>query len=304
VRGGIVAVGEGMIEFAGGPGELWRRSYGGDTLNLATYLTRLGHPVSFLTALGQDEDSDELERFWRQDGIDTGLVLRADQGCPGLYLIRTDDRGERRFAFWRDNSPARRLFELPGIDEALERATEAQLLVLSGITLSLFDGAGRKRLARLADAVRGRGGDVAFDTNYRPAGWAGHDGARAAFDAFAPLVTIALPGLEDEQALRPGLCAEAVVARWHALGAREVALKLGTAGALVLADGATVAVPVEQRVAALDTTGAGDAFGAAYLASRRDGMDPVTSAKRAQRLAAAVVQHAGALIPKAAMPSP
>ena len=38
-------------------------------------------------------------------------------GCrgklPGLYMIQTDDKGERRFFHWRDSAAARSLMDLP-----------------------------------------------------------------------------------------------------------------------------------------------------------------------------------------------
>ncbi|WP_460137582.1 PfkB family carbohydrate kinase [Pseudomonas sp. S1_E04] len=52
----------------------------------------------------------------------------------------------------------------------------------------------------------------------------------------------------------------------------------------------------------VDTTAAGDSFSAAYPACRLQGGDPQLVARWGHRLAAQVVQHRAALIPKAAMP--
>ena len=75
------------------------------------------------------------------------------------------------------------------------------LLYLSGITLSILDPPQRAALMALADAVRERGGRVAFDSNYRPVGWPDRDAARRAFDEMLTRTDIALPTLDDEQAL-------------------------------------------------------------------------------------------------------
>ena len=40
------------------------------------------------------------------EGIKTELMLRVPGRLPGLYLIETDTKGERRFTYWRE--PRRR----------------------------------------------------------------------------------------------------------------------------------------------------------------------------------------------------
>jgi len=51
----------------------------------------------------------------------------------------------------------------------------------------------------------------------------------------------------------------------------------------------------------VDTTAAGDSFAGAYLAARLAGASAAAAARAGNRLAARVIQHAGALIPAEAM---
>ena len=60
-------------------------------------------------------------------------------------------------------------------------------------------------------------------------------------------------------------------------------------------------VPTERIERVVDTTAAGDSFAAGYLARRLAGADPVDATRYGNRLAARVVQHRGALIPRDAM---
>ncbi|MGH8758689.1 MAG: sugar kinase, partial [Burkholderiales bacterium] len=176
----IVAFGECMLELSGGFGEGAHLGFGGDTLNTALYLARLGAKVSYATALGHDSWSQEMRRAWSEEGIALDLVLTDPQRLPGLYAIQTDAGGERRFSYWRTNSAARHFFELPGAEQLLRIISTADLFYVSGISLSLYGDAERARLLDVAYAVRIHGGDVAFDPNYRPAGWSSPDQARSA----------------------------------------------------------------------------------------------------------------------------
>ena len=62
-----------------------------------------------------------------------------------LYLIETDDKGERRFFHWRDSAAARSLMDLPETDGILNSLASYDLVYLSAITLSLYDEKGRER---------------------------------------------------------------------------------------------------------------------------------------------------------------
>jgi len=304
----ILVVGEAMLELSGAsaPGMTARLAQGGDTFNTALYLARLGQSVTFATALGTDPYSDAMLESWRAEGLDTGLVLRHPQRLPGLYAIRTAPDGERSFHYWRDNSAARALFDMPGAGEALAAAAEtAGWLYFSGITLSILDDAGRARLLDVARIVRQRGGRVAFDPNFRPAGWPDPGRARALFADIAAHIDLALPSREDDDTLFGPADADAHIARWQAAGAPCVILKDGAAGCRIADAGTPVRhIPAETAGPAVDTTGAGDGFNAGLLAALIEGADLPAAAGRGHALAGAIIAHPGAIIPAGAMPGP
>lgn len=291
-----VAFGECMLELTRSADGGARLRFGGDTLNTALYMARLGSRVQYATALGADAWSAEMKAEWVREGVDVDLVLTDPDRLPGLYAIRTDSAGERTFSYWRENSAARNFMRLPGSARVLEAMSQADLLYLSGISLSLFEHADRAVLRAVANTVRERGGDVAFDPNYRARNWPSPKAARTAIADFAPLVSIALPTFEDEAALHGDPSPERTAERWRAQGAGEVVVKLGPDGAL-LADAAGLqrigTIPVETPI---DTTGAGDSFNAAYLHSRLGGVDAPDAATAANALAGEVIRHPGAII--------
>jgi 2-dehydro-3-deoxygluconokinase len=59
---------------------------------------------------------------------------------------------------------------------------------------------------------------------------------------------------------------------------------------------------VPRRLVPVDTTGAGDAFNAAYLSARLAGHGPEAAARAAHVLAGVVILQKGAIIPREAMP--
>src|SRR6478609_8958136 len=142
----VACIGECMIELKQAEHGLFSRGYGGDTLNTAVYLARLGAGTDYITALGDDTLSDEMVAGWAAEGVGTTRVSRLPGKLPGLYMIQTDDRGERRFFHWRDSAAARRLMDLPQTPEILDSLAGYDVVYLSAITLSLYGAEGRRRL--------------------------------------------------------------------------------------------------------------------------------------------------------------
>jgi 2-dehydro-3-deoxygluconokinase len=298
-KGPVLAVGEVMVELARGEDGRFALAYGGDTFNTSVYLARAGIDTVYATALGDDAFSGRIIELAAAEGIGQNLMLRVPQRMPGLYLIETDAKGERRFSYWRDSSPARELFELPQWSAIAESLLAARLVYFSGITLSLYSNTGLGRFLAVLELAREKGVTVAFDTNYRPHGWRG-DAARArtVYAEALKRVDIALPSFDDEAALWGDASPEATVARLGAFGIGEIVVKNADQDALVARGGAREWVPVPQVVEPVDTTAAGDGFNAAYLAARLGGASTEAAALAGHRLSNEVVQHRGAIIPR------
>lgn len=273
-------------------GEGWRLGYGGDTLNTAIHLARAGIDTGYLTALGSDPFSDDLKRQWAGEGLDLSLVLTDPARHAGLYAINTDHQGERSFTYWRGDSAARGMFACAGIEAALAKAEQTDLLGFSLITLAILPPDARKQLIGLASTVRARGGTIAFDGNYRPRLWSSAEEACAARDAAIACATIGLPTLDDEVQLSGVRDADAVAAHWTALGCTETIVKLGAAGCR-LPDGTIL--PPPAILTPVDTSGAGDAFNGGYLAARLSGASCEAAALAGHERAGWCVMHRGAI---------
>ncbi|MBV8591000.1 MAG: sugar kinase, partial [Acetobacteraceae bacterium] len=267
-----------MIELVEHGNGMLTRGFGGDTLNTALYLARLRVPTEYVTALGTDPFSDEMIGAWHSEGIGTSSILRLPGRVPGLYLIQTDETGERRFFYWRDSAPVRQLFRLPETAQIQAALVASELIYLSGITLSLFDDESRNRLFDTLDLARRGGSKVAFDTNFRPRGWPDVHAARAVYDRMFSRSDLVLASVEDHMLLHGSGEAADAIGRLKATGVPEMVVKLAQPACHVAGDGVQAVVQAEPVSAVVDTTAAGDSFAAAYIAARRAGLDPAAAA--------------------------
>lgn len=291
----IVCVGEAMVEISPRGGG-WDVGHGGDTINQALHLVRFGHDVAYLSVLGCDPFAGPMRAAWGREGMDTSLVLSDPERATGLYAISIDAHGERQFSYWRSDSAARRLFSHPDSVEAAAKAAQADVLVYSLISLAILPEDGREALLGLARAVRARGGKVAFDGNYRPRLWQNADEARLWRDWAAREADFGFPTLEDEQLMAGGTVeSAATAAAWRDAGCGEVVVKLGAQGC-ALPDGTVV--PPRANLQPVDTSGTGDAFGAAYLSCRLRGGSAEEAALAGHELAAWVMMRGGAIPPR------
>lgn len=298
IRNSVAAIGECMIELRHTDSSHLALAYAGDTLNTAVYLKRsLGDAgtVHYITAVGDDPYSRQMIDGWEAEGIDTSQVVTVEGLNCGLYLIRVTPDGERSFTYYRSQSAARGLYDSAIPPRGLD---EFEIVFLSGITLSILSDKGRERLWEALQNARSAGARVAFDTNFRPAGWPSAQGARDAVERTLRLTDIALPTFEDEQLLFGDASPHASLQRLESLGVQEIAIKVGAAGALVATANGLETVVAEPVASIVDTTAAGDSFNGAYLAARLTGSDPLAAAVAGNRLAAVVIGHGGAIMPR------
>ncbi len=304
----VAIIGECMLELSHRSGSSFDNtldtalSFGGDTLNTAIYLARLGGNVDYVTALGDDAMSCWMLNQWRAEGVGCDLVEICAGRVPGMYMIRTDAQGERSFLYWRDNSPASELFD----DEEKANALFLKLMsyeyiYLSGITLGIYKLEALKRLLVFLSDYREQGGKVIFDGNYRPKLWSSASVARDIYQRIGFLTDIALPTHDDECMLFDEQTTEETLKRFSEYSISELTMKMGGLGALVVA-GAEPTLVKTTEVNVVDTTAAGDSFNAAYLAARLKGLDAERAALSGHALASTVIQHRGAVIDKEHMP--
>ena len=293
-----ICIGEALVELRPlGPSSL-ARGVAGDAYNTAVYLQRSlarDGEVSFLTVVGDDPLSDWLVADFRRQDIATELVMTTPGALPGLYLIELDQHGDRSFHYWRGESAARRWItelEESGNPETL---VGADLIFVSGISLAILTPEDRGKALALLASLKGRVGLIAFDPNVRPKLWSSQSVARETLTAACALADVVLASDVDGGWILGDTDPRAQIELYRDLGCSEVAVTLGEDGVVVWAEGGFTTAPSVAREV-VDTSGAGDSFNGAYLATRLLGASPAIAAREGQALAARVVATPGALI--------
>lgn len=299
----VASLGECMIELSDLGALDGRVAMGvaGDTLNSAIYLARCceGAPieVDYLTALGVDQLSQRIIEAIEAENVGTSSIARLTDKLPGIYAIELDAEGERSFRYWRSQSAARSMLDEGGI--ALSTLQSYDVLCLSAITLAILSDQARSKLMVACAQMKQAGKVVVFDSNYRSALWRDGQEARDVISAMWVVTTVGLPSRDDEASLWPDESPEQLFAR---LDLPEIAMKDGAGGPWLWSGESLPKGSYRAAEMVVDTTSAGDAFNAGYLAGRLRGLSPQDAAQAGHTLASAVIGQKGAIIPQAAMP--
>ncbi|WP_299949503.1 PfkB family carbohydrate kinase [uncultured Ruegeria sp.] len=300
----IACIGEPLAEMSNGPGGL-KMAFGGDTLNTAIYCARAcagqDITVTYVTAVGEDAASVAAIDLMRSEELSIEFVRRDPNRQIGIYAIQNDANGERRFHYWRDKSAARQLFANDESDE-IEAIAHADLIYLSGITLAIISPPARDRLFKALVARRKAGGLLAFDSNYRAMLWEDARTAHVQTERFWSITNIALPTYEDEAEIFGDATPRDVVFRLRGMGIQKGAVKHGAKGPVPL-DASLQDLTFSQAQSVIDTTGAGDSFNGGYLASFIHGAPEADRLMTAHTLAAEVIGHKGAILPRNTPPT-
>ena len=215
---------------------------GGNAVNVAVQLSRLGRQVDYFGAVGSDAAGDAVCGALQANGVGIASLRRVAGGETARTDIETLPDGDRRFVFESFGAC---------LDDRPEGADLHRLRDMGFIHIGWLRGS-----ARLRRALAGSGVVVSQDlsVNNRPE------------DLDPEGLDIAFTSATPEQAVNES---ERLLAR----GARLAVVTSGAAGSLANDRGklrkmAAIDVPV------MDTTGAGDAFIAGFLDAYSKNLNP------------------------------
>jgi len=267
------------------PGSRLDFFHGGKGANQAVGAVRLGARVAMIGAVGTDSFGQALGSALAAEGIDTAGLRRVDQTGTGTAMITVSDAGENTIVV------------VPGANLRCDVAwvRQNQALIASAKVLMLQLEVPMAANLEAARVARAQGCQVIFDPAPAPAGPLPPE--------LAALVDHIVPNEREAQALT-GIAVDTEAGAREAGGAllaqgyRRAIIKLGGRGALLAGPEGLHLVP-GFPVTPVDTTAAGDAFGAGLAVSLVQGYQPLEAVRRANGVGALAVTRNGA---QASMP--
>lgn len=305
----LIGLGECMIELSASvplrDASTLNVGFGGDVMNTLMMASRLGRRTGFISRIGDDAFGPGLRERWEAAGIDVSACPLVP-GYNGMYIISTLKDNAHEFWYYRTGSAASSLSEdavSPGY------IASARAIILSGITQAISESAQRATL-RAAKLAREAGTMVFYDPNVRLKLWAERSGgtapqlAQAAVAELLPFVDCVLPS-HPSDAVAIGsnvnqLDDAAHASRYVGMGIRLVGMKLGSDGSCVYTADERVASHPVAAPSVVDSTGAGDAWNAAFICSLLNGQSAAIAGRLANKVAAWKVAHQGAIPPDTA----
>ena len=255
---------------------------GGDALNEATVLTRLGRKVRLMGVTGTDYAGSLLRSCAQNNGIDTDLIRQDDNIATPVASLIVREKG-RRESFNSDASMLGAYVPDP------EKVTDARILSLASLFRAPLD-----RPQAVADLVgRAKKQDmiVSADTKLPTFRQMNPED----LSEILPMIDYIFPN-ENEAAWMTGRkeyydMAEALAD----MGVRNVIIKAGESGSYVRSHSGdrfhVKAIPVN----AIDSTGAGDSFVAGFLSALLEGKDLLECCHYGTACSSVCVQNQGAV---------
>lgn len=294
-QGGVVTLGETLAAATGTrPGVLTagaplRLSFAGAESNTAIGLARLGHRVTWIGRLGDDDPGRMILRGLRGESV-AAPAAQAGESAPTALMLKQPRTADRvHVTYYRAGSAGSRLEDS---DVEPELVANAAVLHVTGITPAL--GAGPCRAVKRAVAVaRAHGTLVSLDVNYRSALWQPAQ-ATSVLGPLAAGADIVFAGPEELGLITDGgsRTVKQQAADLRAKGVQEVVVKDGARGAWTL-HGEGLERVAARNVSCVDPVGAGDAFAAGYLSGLLDGLPVPERLHRGTLCGAACVSTLG-----------
>lgn len=254
----IAVIGEALIDLVARPDGSLAPRPGGAAFNTARTLGRLSHPVTYVGRLADDGFGAVLRDRLSRDRVVLGVPALSSDPTT-LAMVDLDDAGTPRFRFYLTGTSVPGLASI-ALPDGVTAVHAGSLALLVEPVASAIEALVLRDLA--ADVL------VMIDPNCRPAAVGDRDAYRERMFRILRRADIVKVSAEDLAYLFPGLSLAEGVASIAARSAPSLVLVTDgpRPARAVLPSGETVEVEV-PAVDVVDTIGAGDAFGGAFLGS-------------------------------------
>lgn len=254
---------------------------GGVGANCVLAIAPWGIDVRLLGCVGQDRFGDLLIDTLKKTGVDIRGVQRSSRAITGILYINVTPDGQRTFFGSRG---ANQFMDLGDVSSGLLKQCDAAHVV--GYS---FLNPGPEKMARqILRQYHARGQQVSLDVGMEPAKKIPQKILR-----LLPQVDLLFVSSEEAALLTGRSNARKNFLQFQRAGAKEVVMKTGKRGCLISDGGILREVP-SFAVRVVDSTGAGDAFTAAFLQARLRGRSTLEAALVGNAAGAAAATRVGA----------
>ena len=244
-------------------GMVFEIHFGGAPANVAVGIARLGHKSAFVGAIGDDQFGNMLKNFLDSEGVDTRWLVKKRARTTLAFVVRRGG-GERDFFFYREPWVRTADTMLSPEDINVDEVTETKVVHVSGVATAY------PPLSETVYMIMGKafekGVHVSIDPNYRQDIWGLGENALRAMDKYFRISTMITLGFEELDNMFMSrdyrYVAEKLLDRYK--NVEIVAIRLGAQGAYVKTRRGEV-YKEAMKIEAVDTTGAGDAWTAAFI---------------------------------------
>lgn len=266
------------------PMEMTRLSFGGDALNEAIALSRLGLDVQLISKVGKDEAGSRIIDYLRSNGLSVDHIKQEEGLVTGINIVLVDENSERHFLTNPKGSLRKLSAEdiLPCMDEMGEIVSFASMFVSPLLDIHAMELVFRSIKSQpgrvlVADMTKAKNGESLEDIK-----------------CLLPYVDYILPN-EDEIALLTGITdsyknAELLVEA----GVGCAVIKCGSKGCIIKKKKEMYEIPAYKVDKVTDSTGAGDCFAAGFLWGLSQGLEIRECGKLACAVASCAVEQIGA----------
>ena len=269
------------------PAEEILLSPGGDALNEAAVLSKLGKRVRLETIIGNDRAGRFVISYCEECGIELPGDCIRDGIDTGVNVVLVSEDGERHFL----TAPKSTLRRLTTGDMHIPFPDSAYIICFASIFV--FPEIGPSELEQIFAAAKAQGKLVCADMTKRKKSETTEDLACA-----LKYVDYLFPNDEEAMLLTGKDTVEDAADDLIEAGVGTVVIKCGSGGCYMAGmqgEGrAGTWIPAVQGVKCIDTTGAGDSFAAGFLYALSEGKTPEECAAFANECGARAVAVTGA----------
>ncbi|MEN3186154.1 MAG: sugar kinase [Atribacterota bacterium] len=253
----------------------------------ADCLARLGEKVFFVGAVGNDDFGTLIVERLRGDGVDISGIKRLPDFTTGVAFVTYFSDGSRKFIYHISRAASGQIFPQDISDDVFSRL---DFLHVMGSSMLINDQC-RESYLKAMKLVKGGGGKISFDPNFRPE-LLGKEKARELFQPILRESAVIFPTAEEILVLTDESDVDRACEKVLSQGPAIVALKRGEAGSVIYTKDGKWEVPAFM-VEEIDPTGAGDCYCAGFLAGLAQGLPLPEVGKLANAVGALAVTKKG-----------